>query len=171
MIEENVKEILNEQINKEFYSAYLYLAMSAYLSEIGLYGFCRWTKIQAWEEIDHGMILFEYLIKQNSKIELKKVKAPEINFENPKQIFEQIYAHEKSITEAINNIAKLTENECDLATRKFIDWYLEEQIEEEDSIRKILAKMNIFGTEKSSLYLLDKELGQREYKQHSNTQD
>lgn len=169
MIGENVKEILNEQINKEFYSAYLYLAMSGYLSEIGLYGFSKWAEIQAREEIDHGMIVFEYLIKQNAKIQLTNLETPNIKFGCPKEIFEQIYEHEKSITESINNIAKLTENECDLATRKFIDWYLDEQIEEEDNIHRILQKMKNFGTEKASLYLIDKELGERKYSAHFPT--
>lgn len=169
MIEENVKEILNEQINKEFYSAYLYLAMSGYLSEIGLYGFSRWAEIQAREEIDHGMIVFEYLIRQNSRTELKGVETPKLKFGSPQEIFEQIYEHEKTITESINNIAKLTENECDLATRKFIDWYLDEQIEEEDNIHRILKKMKNFGTEKASLYLIDKELGERKYSAHFPT--
>ena len=99
MIGENVKEILNEQINKEFYSAYLYLAMSGYLSEIGLYGFSRWAEIQAREEIDHGMIVFEYLIRQNSRTELKGVETPKLKFGSPQEIFEQIYEHEKTITE------------------------------------------------------------------------
>ena len=166
MIGNNVKEILNEQINKEFYSAYLYLAMSAYLSEIGLYGFSKWAEIQAREEIDHGMIVFEYLIKQNARVELKNLETPKIKLGCPQEIFEQIYEHEKTITESINSIAKLTENECDLATRKFIDWYLDEQIEEEDNIHRILQKMKNFGTEKASLYLIDKELGERKYEQH-----
>ena len=166
MIGNNVKEILNEQINKEFYSAYLYLAMSAYLSEIGLYGFSKWAEIQAREEIDHGMIVFEYLIKQNARVELKNLETPQIKLGCPQEIFEQIYEHEKTITESINSIAKLTENECDLATRKFIDWYLDEQIEEEDNIHRILQKMKNFGAEKASLYLIDKELGERKYQQH-----
>lgn len=166
MINEKVKEILNEQINKEFYSAYLYLAMSAYLSEMGLYGFSKWAEIQAREEIDHGMVILEYVVKRKSKVELKGIEMPKLEFNGVLDVFEQIYEHERYVTSSIDNIANLTENECDLATRNFIDNYLEEQIEEEDNVSRIIAKLKNFGTEKSSLYLMDKELGQREYKQY-----
>lgn len=167
MISEKVKGILNEQINKEFYSAYLYLAMSASFSDMGLYGFSKWCEIQSREEIDHGMILFEYILKHKEKVELKGINTPEANFECPCDIFEKIYNHEKEITMAIDSIARLSEDECDYATRIFIDWYLKEQIEEEDKVLKIISKLKAFGTERSALYLMDKELGNREYKYHS----
>lgn len=163
MINDKVKEILNEQINKEFYSAYLYLAMGAYLSDMGLYGFSKWMEVQAKEEIDHGMILFDYIIKRKAKVELKSLSQPQTNFNGVDDIFKKAYEHERSITESIDCIASLTEDECDLATRNFIDWYLKEQIEEEDNVQRIITKLNIFGSDKASLYLMDKELGQREY--------
>lgn len=164
MINDKVKEILNEQINKEFYSAYLYLAMSAYFAEMGLYGFAHWTEVQSREEIEHGMVLFDYVLKRNAKIELKNIETPHLEYNGILDVFEQIYQHEQHITASIDRIANLTENECDLATRNFIDRYLQEQIEEEDSVQKIIHKIRAFGSEKSSLYLLDKELGGREYK-------
>lgn len=167
MINDKVKEILNEQINKEFYSAYLYLSMGAYLSDVGLYGISKWMEIQAREEIDHGMILFEYILKRKAKVELKSLTAPEISFSDAVDIFEKAYEHERIISASINRIASLTENECDLATRNFIDWYLKEQIEEEDNILRILSKMRAFGADKASLFLLDAELGKREYSQSS----
>jgi len=167
MINDRVKEILNEQINKEFYSAYLYLSMGAYLSDMGMYGISKWMEIQAREEIDHGMILFDYILKRKAKVELHALNAPEISFSGPQDIFEKAYEHEKTISESINRIASLTENECDLATRNFIDWYLKEQIEEEDNILRILSKLKAFGADKASLYLLDKDLGNREYFQSS----
>ena len=165
MINDRVKEILNEQINKEFYSAYLYLSMGAYLSDMGMYGISKWMEIQAREEIDHGMILFDYILKRKAKVELHALNAPEIGFSGPQDIFEKAYEHEKTISESINRIASLAENECDLATRNFIDWYLKEQIEEEDNILRILSKLKAFGADKASLYLLDKDLGTREYHQ------
>ena len=165
MLGTKVKEILNEQINKEFYSAYLYLAMSAHLSDMGLYGFSRWCEIQSREEIDHGMILVEYLLKHKEKIDLKNISSPQMNFSSPLEIFEQIYNHEREITRSIDSIAVKSDEECDFATRNFIDWYLKEQIEEEDHTLRIISKLKAFGSEKSSLYLMDKELGQREYHQ------
>ena len=163
MISEKIKDILNEQINKEFYSSYLYLAMSAYFSEIGLYGFSNWTKIQSMEEIDHGMILFEYILNRKSQVDLKNLSSPNMNFNGPIDVFEQIYKHECSITSSIDGVASLSEGECDLATRNFIDWYLKEQMEEEASVLRIISKLKAFGSEKSALYLIDRELSQREY--------
>lgn len=166
MISDKIRDILNEQINKEFYSAYLYLSMSAYFSEIGLYGFSNWCKIQSKEEIDHGMILFEYVLGRNSQVHLTQITTPNFEMSNPLTIFEQIYTHERSITTAIDCVASMTEGECDLATRNFIDWYLKEQIEEEAAVSKIIAKLKAFGEDKSSLYLIDKELSNREYQSH-----
>ena len=167
MINEKVENILNSQINKEFYSAYLYLAMSAYFDEIGLFGFSNWTKVQAKEEMDHGMILFDYIIERDDKVKLEQIDAPERDFHNPLQVFEKILDHEKFVTDSINCVASLSEDECDLATRHFINWYISEQVEEEANARDIITKLNMFGDEKASLYHLDKELGNREYKVHS----
>lgn len=163
MISDKVRDILNEQINKEFYSAYLYLAMSAYFSEIGLYGFSNWTKVQSREEIDHGMILFEYVLSRKSQIRLKPLDSPLLDWNGPEDVFDQIYQHERTITSSIDAVANLTEGECDLATRNFIDWYLKEQIEEEASVLRIISKLKAFGAEKSALYLIDRELSSREY--------
>lgn len=167
MISDKVRDILNEQINKEFYSSYLYLSMSAYFSEVGLYGFSNWAKVQSKEEIDHGMILFEYVLGRNSQIHLTQIATPSFDMSNPLAIFEQIYRHERSITAAIDGVATMTEGECDLATRNFIDWYLNEQIEEEAEVSKIIAKLKAFGEEKSALYLIDRELQKREYSPQS----
>lgn len=166
MINEKVQQILNSQINKEFYSAYLYLAMSAYFDEIGLYGFANWTKIQAKEEVDHGMIIFDYIIERNGNVELEQISAPEREFKNPLQIFEKIYEHEKYVTESINCVASMSEDECDLATRHFINWYISEQVEEEANARDIIDKLKMFCEDKSILYHIDKELAQRQYQAH-----
>lgn len=163
MISDKIRDILNEQINKEFYSAYLYLSMSAYFSEIGLYGFSHWAKVQSKEEIDHGMILFEYVLGRNSQIHLAQISMPNFDMNSPLEVFEQIYQHERSITSAIDCVANMSEGECDLSTRNFIDWYLKEQIEEEASVSRIIAKLKAFGAEKSALYLIDRELSTREY--------
>lgn len=167
MINEKVQNILNSQINKEFYSAYLYLAMSAYFDEIGLYGFSNWTKVQAREEMDHGMILFDYIIERDGKVQLEQINSPDREFHNPLQVFEKILEHEKYVTESINCVASMSEDECDLATRHFINWYISEQVEEEANARDVITKLKMFGDEKAALYHLDKDLEQRVYKQHS----
>ena len=155
--------MLNEQINKEFNSAYLYLAMSAYFSELGLYGFSNWCKVQAKEEIDHGMILFDYILNRKSQVHLLQLDSPVLNFNSPLDIFEQIYQHEKSITSSIDCIFNIHGIDCDAATSNFIGWYLREQIDEENSILRIISKLKAFGSEKSALYLIDRELGARVY--------
>lgn len=167
MISDKIRDILNEQINKEFYSAYLYLSMSAYFSEIGLYGFSNWAKVQSKEEIDHGMVLFEYVLGRNSQIHLAQITTPTFDMSSPLAVFEQIYKHERSITAALDSVAVMTEGECDLATRNFIDNYLREQIEEEASVSRIISKLKAFGAEKSALYLIDRELQNRQYSQTS----
>lgn len=166
MINKKVEDILNAQINKEFYSAYLYLAMSAYFDQIGLKGFSHWTKVQAKEEVDHGMIIFDYLIARNGNVELKQIDIPETDFHDTLQIFEKIYEHEKSVTSSIDCVASMSEEECDLATRTFIDWYISEQVEEEANVYEVIKKLRMFGSDKTILYHLDKEIAQREYKPH-----
>ena len=166
MINEKVISILNEQINKEFYSAYLYLAMSAYFDEMGLHGFANWTKVQAQEEMDHGMIIFDYIIDRNAKIDFKSINVPETNFKSPLNVFERILEHEKYVTSSIDIIANMSLDECDLATRNFINWYIKEQVEEESNASDIITKLKMIGKKKSSLYLIDKELSKREYKKH-----
>ena len=167
MLNEKLQNILNTQINKEFYSAYLYLAMSAYFDEIGLCGFANWTKVQAREEVDHGMILFDYIIERDGIVKLDSISAPDSTFESPLQVFEKILEHEKYVTESINCVASMSEDECDLATRHFINWYISEQVEEEAHTRDVITKLKMFGDEKASLYHLDRDLAQRKYKAHS----
>lgn len=141
--------------------------MSAFFDEIGLYGFSNWTKVQAREEVDHGMIIFDYIIERDGTVNLEQINSPERNFETPLQVFQKILEHEKFVTESINCVASMSEDECDLATRHFINWYISEQVEEEANARDVITKLKMFGDDKASLYHLDQDLGKREYKLHS----
>ena len=161
MVSEKINQIINEQINKEFYSGYLYLSMSANLHEIGLFGFSSWLKIQAKEEVEHGLRLLDYLLERDSYITLKQIRTPEFEFRGIKSVFETLYEHEKSITNSIMEIAKLAEEECDRKTLTFIDWFIEEQTEEEQQVKEIIKRLELFGEDKVALYLMDKELAQR----------
>ena len=162
MISEKIKDVLNEQINKEFYSGYLYLSMSAHLHELGLFGFSKWLKIQAKEEVEHGLKLLDYLLERNSYVTLKQIRTPDFEFKDVKSVFETLYSHEKCITNAVMNIAKLAEEECDRKTLTFIEWFIEEQVEEEQQVKDIIKRLELFGENTASLYLMDKELGSRE---------
>ena len=161
MISEAINEILNEQINKEFYSGYLYLSMSAYLKELGLLGIASWMKHQAKEEVEHGLKIFDYLINCNSFVTLKQIKSPEFEFNGILSIFNRVYEHEKCITESVMKVAQRAEEECDRITLNFIDWFVAEQVEEELAIKNIIKRIELFGDDKVALYLLDKELGER----------
>ena len=156
-----MNEILNEQINKEFYSGYLYLSMSAHLKELGLNGFASWTRLQAKEEVEHGLKIFDYLIDCNSFVTLKQIRTPEFEFKGISSIFNHIYEHEKCITRAIMEIAKKAEEESDRTTLNFIDWFIAEQIEEEEAVNNIIKRLDMFGDDKVALYLMDQELAGR----------
>ena len=161
MISNTINEILNEQINKEFYSGYLYLSMSAHLKELGLNGFASWTKIQAKEEVEHGLKIFDYLINCNSFVTLKQIRTPEFEFQGILSIFNHIYEHEQCITRAVMTIAQKAEEENDRTTLNFMDWFIFEQNEEEEAVKNIIKRLELFGEDKVALYLMDKELGER----------
>lgn len=113
------------------------------------------------------MILFDYIIERDGTIDLQQINSPDRAFENPLQVFEKILDHERYVTESINCVASLSDDECDLATRHFINWYISEQVEEEANALDIIKKLKMFGEDKSSLYQLDKDLGARTYQQHT----
>ena len=161
MVSEKINEILNEQINKEFYSGYLYLSMSANMKELGLNGFASWLKAQAREEVEHGLKIFDHLINRNSFVTLKQIKTPEFEFKGIISVFNIIYEHEQCITRSIMSVAKLAEEECDRTTLSFVDWFIEEQIEEEEAVKSIIKRLELFGEDKTALYLMDQELGLR----------
>ena len=161
MLSNTMNEILNEQINKEFYSGYLYLSMSAHLKELGLNGFASWTRLQVKEEVEHGLKIFDYLIDCNSFVTLKQIRTPEFEFKGISSIFNHIYEHEKCITRAIMEIAKKAEEESDRTTLNFIDWFIAEQIEEEEAVNNIIKRLDMFGDDKVALYLMDQELAGR----------
>lgn len=162
MVSEKINEIINEQINKEFFSGYLYLSMSAHLKELGLFGFASWTKLQAKEEVEHGLKLLDYLLERNSFVTLKQISTPTFEYNGVLSIFNKIYAHEQCITQSVMEIAKLAEEECDRKTLSFIDWFIEEQVEEEQIVKDIIKRLELFGDNKTSLLLMDQELAKRE---------
>ena len=160
MISEKINEIINEQINKEFYSGYLYLSMSAKLKELGLFGIANWLKNHAREEVEHGLKLLDYLLDRNSFVTLKQISMPEFEFAGVLSVFRKIYEHEICITNSVMQIAKIAEDECDRTTLTFIDWFISEQVEEEQQIKNIIKRLELFGEDNASLLLMDKELGE-----------
>lgn len=161
MLSKKITEALNEQINKEMYSAYLYLSMSAYSSHEGFDGFASWFRLQANEEMEHAMKIYDYINEHGMKVELKSIDEPEENFKSPVDLFEKTLAHEKKVTESINNIVDLAIKENDHATHVFLQWFVTEQVEEEASADEILTRLKLFGKDGRGLFMIDRELGER----------
>jgi len=160
MLSEKMEEALNEQINKEMYSAYLYMAMSAHSKHIGLDGFANWFMVQYQEEMTHAMKIYDYINEQGGKVKLKAIKEPPSEFESPLDMFEKTLEHEKFITKSINELMDLAIKENDHATQIFLHWFVTEQIEEEANDNEIIAKLKLVG-DGNGLFMLDKELAAR----------
>lgn len=158
---EKVEEALNEQINREMYSSYLYLAMSAYSSSVGLPGFAHWFRVQVEEENIHAMKLFDYINNQEGRVRLKEIKEPPMEFGTPMKMFQQTLKHEQFITRSIHELMSLTLVEKDEKTASFLQWYVEEQGEEEENDKEIISKLEGFEENKNTLTEIDAELAKR----------
>ncbi|MBP1924826.1 ferritin [Sedimentibacter acidaminivorans] len=163
MLNEKVTNLLNEQINKELYSAYLYLDMSNYYLNEGLDGFSNWFKVQAQEERDHAMIFMEYLQNNSHSITLSEIKSPNISFVNNKTPLDESLKHEQYVTASIHNIYDEAFKIKDFRTMQFLDWFIKEQGEEEKNAEDLIKKYELYGSDAKGLYMLDSELGTRVY--------
>ncbi len=163
MLNEKMKTVLTDQINEEFYSAYLYLSMSAYFSKVGLKGFANWMMVQYKEEMDHGMKMFNYIISRGENVKLQAIKEPLNSWESPLNVFGDTLRHEQHITERINYLIDVAEEVKDRATYNFLQWFIDEQVEEEENDQEIIDKLKLAGENRNVLFMLDKELGARVY--------
>ena len=158
-----VSALLNDQINKELYSAYLYLDMANYYSEKGLDGFANWYEIQAKEEQDHAMLMYQYLHNNNQKVTLLAIAKPDKVFSTLMDPLKVGLEHEKYVTSLINNIYSAAVAVNDFRTTQFLDWFIKEQGEEEKNSTDLITKMELFGDDARSLYMLNSELAGRVY--------
>ena len=158
-----VHELLNQQINKEFYSAYLYLSFSNYFEEKGLDGFANWYKVQAQEERDHAILFFTYLQNENQKITLDAIAKPDEDFPSHMDVLKAGLKHEEYVTSLINEIYGAAYEVKDFRTMQFLDWFVKEQGEEETNANDLITKMELFGSDPKSLYMLNQELATRVY--------
>lgn len=152
---------VNDQIQAELESAYLYLSMSAWLEERNLPGCAHWMRKQAEEEREHAMKFFQYLVSRGGRAEFKEIAAPKFEWENATQVFAETLAHEQKVTERIYRMVSLAREEKDYATENLLAWYVNEQVEEEDTASNILEKFKKLGENPISLNMLDRELGVR----------
>ncbi len=160
---EKVSTLLNEQVNKEFFSAYLYLSFSNYLERQGLSGFANWYYIQAQEERDHAMLFVKYMQNNDIEVTLKEIEQPQNTWDNEFEVLKEGLTHEIYISESINNIYAVAIEAKEFRTTQFLDWFIKEQGEEETNARELIRKAEIIGTEGKALYLLDQELAKRIY--------
>ena len=162
-MDNKVHKLLNDQINKEFYSAYLYLDFSNYFKRRGLDGFANWYMIQAQEERDHAMLFYQYLQNENQVVTLDAIAKPDKEFKTDMDVLLAGLEHEKYVTSLINDIYAAAYDVKDFRTMQFLDWFVKEQGEEETNANDMITKMELFGSDPRSLYMLNSELGARVY--------
>ena len=163
MMNEKVAALLNNQINKEFYSAYLYLDMANFYSKKGLDGFANWYEIQAREEQDHAMLMYQYLHNNDEVVTLEAIAKPDKAFTTLMDPLKAGLEHEKYVTSLINTIYAAAQEVNDFRTTQFLDWFIKEQGEEEKNSTDLITKMQLFGDDARSLYMLNSELAARVY--------
>lgn len=162
-MDQNVSALINEQINKEFYSAYLYLEFANYYASVGLDGFENWYKIQAQEERDHAMLFYQYLQNNDEKVTLEAIAKPDCDLTDNMAPLKAGLKHEKYVTSLINNIYAAAFEKKDFRTMQLLDWFVKEQGEEEKNAADLITKMELFGSDAKGLYMLNNELGARIY--------
>ena len=160
-MKDEVRAAVNLQINREFFAAYLYLAMAAHFADEALDGFAHWMRLQSKEEVGHGMRLFQYLIDRKARVELKEIEAPPSSFGNALSIAEQALEHERKVSEQIDRIYQLAANQGDYATQVHLQWFLNEQIEEENVAETLVDRLRMAGDDRAALLILDRELAAR----------
>ncbi len=161
MLGKRMEEALNAQVNREMYSAFLYMAMSSYSNEIGLKGFANWFMVQYHEEMLHAMKMFEYIQRTGGTVKLSVIDEPPSEWNSALDMFEQTYTHEKKVTAWINELMEIAIEEKDHASQIFVQWYVTEQVEEEENDTDIIAQLKIIKDDPQGLILLDRELAGR----------
>ncbi len=160
-LSKNVEKVLNEQINAEFWSAYLYLSMSSFLDREGFSGFANWLKMQYHEENQHAMKIYEYVLERDGKVLLDPIKEVQQEWDNITELFKDVYQHEQKVTKMINNCVSVALKEEDHATTSMLQWFVDEQVEEESNCRDILDKLKIIGGNGQGLYMMNEEFRNR----------
>ena len=161
MLNKKLEQAFSEQINKEMYSAYLYLSMQSYFKEVGLDGFANWMSIQVKEEMAHAMGLYDYVFERGGTVELFPIAKPERSWNSTLEVFEEVLKHEEYVTSLINDLAFVAEEVKDRAAMNLLNWYIDEQVEEESSVSSVLGNLKIAKDDPRALLLLDRELGAR----------
>jgi ferritin len=161
MLKEKVEAALNNQINEELYSSYLYLSMAAFFESQNFSGFSNWMRIQSHEEYGHAMKIYNYILERDGNVNLQKIEAPKVNWKSQLEAFEDALKHEQKVSKSIYDLVELSFGEKDHATNTFLQWFVNEQVEEESTSLKIVERLKLTGDNKGALFMLDRELGMR----------
>jgi ferritin len=161
MLSETLETALNDQIKEELYSAYLYLSMSAHFENANLPGFAHWMRVQAQEELAHAMKFFDHIAARNGRVRLQAIPLPPVDFGSPTSIFQQALEHEQHISGRIGMLYDLSQNEKDYASRSFLQWFIDEQVEEERNAEAVIDTLKMAGEGGMALIMLDRQLGAR----------
>jgi len=161
VLSDKMQEALNKQINAELYSSYLYLAMSAYFESTDMPGAANWMRCQAQEELLHAMKFFTFVNERDGRVLLSGVEGPQTEWASPLEVFQHVYQHEQHVTSLINGLATLAQQEGDHATSFFLQWFINEQVEEEASARAVLQQLKLVGDSGHGLFAIDRELATR----------
>jgi len=164
MLSEKMLEALNVQANRELYSSYLYLSMSYYFESVKMPGFAGWMRVQAGEELVHTMKMLDYVASAGGRARMLAVEAPRESWASPVDAFQQVWDHERAVSGLIRALVGVSEAEMDEATRSFLQWYLDEQVEEEESSDSVLNLVKAAGNDATALRAADMKLGQRSFK-------
>ena len=162
MLSSVIQDNMNQQINAEFYSAYLYLSMAAHFEGENLRGMAHWMQIQAKEEAGHAMKFFKFIVERGGRVTLTAIAAPATTWDSPQAIFDAVYKHERHVTSLINKLVDLAVAEKDHASGVFLQWFVNEQVEEEANASEILHQIKMLGDSKPGLFMLDRQLAQRQ---------
>jgi len=161
MISKKIGKALNGQLNAEFYSAYLYLSMAGYFESVDLKGFAKWMRVQFQEEQFHATKFYDYIIERGGKVVLQSIEAPPSEWNSLLAAFEATLEHEQKVTSLINNLVYLAREEKDNASEIFLQWFVNEQVEEESNVNTVLGQLKLVKDSPQALFMMDKEMGQR----------
>jgi ferritin len=161
MISKKMEDALNEQVNAELFSAYLYLSMESFFKSKNLNGFANWMRVQTQEEMSHAMKIYGFIDERGGRISLKAIDGPQTEWDSPLAVFEAVYEHEQKVTGLINDLVDLAITEKDHATNSFLQWFVSEQVEEEASADQAVQQLKMIENAPGGIFLFDRELGQR----------
>lgn len=163
MLNKRIEEELNKQLNREFFSSYLYMSMAAYFQSVDLLGFANWMEVQAQEELSHAQKFYNFIVERGGRVALEQIGKPKTEWENSLSAFEEALNHEHHITNSINNLVNIALEEKDHATNIFLQWFVTEQVEEESTATAIINKLKLMKDAPGGIFMLDRELETRTF--------